>query len=113
MINRIVEWNKARQLHMTPFSWEKEFSFIAEELAEGLRDSHEHDKIDAMADMVVFAIGAMFKRGYDPEIVMDEVLKEIESRKGYFDTEQNKFIKTNSKEDMLKADYERARIKSV
>jgi predicted HAD superfamily Cof-like phosphohydrolase len=38
--------------------------------------------VDAFADIIVFSTGAIIKNGYDPEKVMDEVLKEIESRTG-------------------------------
>lgn len=38
--------------------------------------------VDAFADIIVFSTGAIIKNGYNPEKVMDEVLKEIESRSG-------------------------------
>jgi len=40
------------------------------------------DQLDALADIVVFAVGAMIKLKADPNCVMDETLKEIESRTG-------------------------------
>jgi len=42
----------------------------------------EEDIVDAYADIIVFSIGAIMKLGYDPECVLLEVAKEINSRKG-------------------------------
>jgi len=93
IFDRIVEFNKQRHLLKDP-NWEKEFSFIAEEMSEGLRANDVDGKIDALADIVVFATGAMKKAGYNPNIIMEEVMKHIESDKGYYDDKQGKYIKT-------------------
>ena len=93
IFDRIIEFNAKRNLLKTP-NWEKEFSFIAEELSEGLRANDVEGKLDALADIIVFATGAMKKAGYNPNIIMAEVLQHIESDKGYFDEEQGKWIKT-------------------
>jgi len=45
-------------------------------------------QVDAAADIIVFAIGWIMKLGYDPNCVLDEVAKEINSRKQ--DPEQKK-----------------------
>ncbi len=105
MFKKIVLWNKERGLIEKGFNHEKEISFIIEELLEstGAYDSISarevaeamsakiisskrevsHEVIvDAFADIIVFATGAIAKLGYDPNIVMDEVYKEINSRKG-------------------------------
>jgi len=42
----------------------------------------EHDIVDAHGDQIVFNVGALMKLGYDPEKVLVEVAKEINSRKG-------------------------------
>ena len=93
LIERIIEFNKTRGL-LKEVNWAKEFSFIAEELSEGLRANTNNDRVDALADIIVFAVGAMKKAGYNPSIVMDEVLLHIESDTGYYDKEQQKQIKT-------------------
>jgi hypothetical protein len=93
IFDRIVEFNVQRHLLKEP-NWQKEFSFIAEEMSEGLRANDVEDKIDALADIIVFATGAIKKAGYNPNIVMEEVMQHIESDKGYFDKEQGKWIKT-------------------
>jgi len=93
ILDRIVEFNKQRHLLNAP-DWQKEFSFIAEEMSEGLRANNVEGKLDALADIIVFATGAIKKAGYDPNIIMEEVLQHIESDTGYFDKEQGKWIKT-------------------
>ncbi len=40
------------------------------------------DTVDAFADIIVFCVGAIMKLGYNPEKVLTEVAKEINSRKG-------------------------------
>lgn len=104
IFERIVEWNRERRLLEFP-SHMKEASFIAEELSEFLRANCVEDRVDAMADIIVFAVGYMAKVGLSPEMVMDECLKHIESRKGYFDEKQGKFIKTTPKEEMYSPRY--------
>lgn len=104
MFQKIVEWNRERGLLDKPFNHPKEVSFIVEEL---LESAGNHDSItarakaekiatditdpeyfdtekavDAFADIIVFATGAIAKLGYHPDKVMDEVYKEINSRSG-------------------------------
>ena len=40
------------------------------------------EKVDAYADIIVFAVGAIMKLGYEPELILKEVAKEIHSRTG-------------------------------
>ena len=42
----------------------------------------EDEKVDAFGDIIVFAVGAILKLGYDPERVLLEIGKEINSREG-------------------------------
>ena len=111
IFGQIVEWNEQRNL-LQKINIENEMSFIAEEMIEGVWDikSEEARKeaknmvkhlfelgndttnrwmpatdeasVDAFADMIVFATGAIAKMGYNPDKVMKEVLKEINSRTG-------------------------------
>ena len=102
--DRIVKWNIERQLIKEP-DLEKETSFVIEELLEmntdmdsktarpiakqitksivqpGYKPTREQ-VLDAAADGIVFLTGLMAKLDADPNKVMDEVLKEIESRAG-------------------------------
>jgi hypothetical protein len=106
LFDRVVEWNHARGLLNRGFDQEREFSFIAEEMLEstGAYDSEsgrarakeiaadimtnvqgEVSKeliMDSFADIIVYAIGAIAKLGYNPSQVMEEVYLEINSRTG-------------------------------
>lgn len=101
---KIVGWNKERGILENELDHVKEASFIIEELLEStgdynsvtareralkyaaeIVDTTPTDKekfVDAFADIIVFATGAIAKSGYDPSKVMDEVFKEIDSRTG-------------------------------
>ncbi|MCD5383113.1 hypothetical protein LR002_03245, partial [Candidatus Gracilibacteria bacterium] len=66
--------------------------------------------VDAAADIIVFATGLIAKMGYDPDVVMDEVLKEIESRKGeIIDGKFVKFKDEEAKKNWYKADFLKAK----
>ncbi len=95
IINRIIEWNKKRNIPRT-FIKEKEIAHITEEITEILRSNSIEGNIDGFADIMVYIIGAIWKMKYDPELVMEEVLKHIESRKGKWDNEINKWVKEES-----------------
>ena len=84
---------------------------ICEELTEYLRATTVEDEINALCDMVVFAINAIEAKGYNAEICMNETLKEIHSRKGDFNPELNKWEKFRTPEAMglwYSADYRKA-----
>ena len=135
---RIVEWNEERNL--IPSNHEvdlgKEMSFIVEELLEMstrmnseeartkaealvviIQDSSytptKEQIVDAAGDIVVFALGLIRKIGYNPTLAMNEVLLEIESRKGSLIN--GKFTKDKSPEAQAlwyKADFNNALISS-
>ena len=131
ILKRIIDWNNQRGLIEKGFNQKNEVSFIVEELLEstgkydslsarekaeeitveilkGEENQNKEEIIDAFADIIVFATGAIGKLGYDPEIVMDEVLKEIESRTGKMI--DGKFVKDLDAK-MYKADFSKAEIK--
>lgn len=113
MFQRIVEWNRERGILNLDFNHVKETSFIIEELLEssghydsltardkattiatdiiGAPNASPEQVVDAFADIVVFATGAMAKLGFEPSKVMEEVYKEINSRTG--EMVDGKFIK--------------------
>ena len=113
IFKKIIEWNRERGLLKKEFNHQKEVSFIIEELLEstGNHDSitartkaeeiatdivtpdyfDDEKVIDAFADIIVFSTGVIAKLGYDPDKVMDEVYKEINSRKG--ELIDGKFVK--------------------
>jgi len=78
----------------------------AEEILGGSENNNKEEIVDAFADIIVFATGSIVKLGYDPEKVMDEVLKEIESRTGKMI--DGKFVKDLNVE-MYKAKLEKCK----
>jgi predicted HAD superfamily Cof-like phosphohydrolase len=74
-------------------------------------EDDEHEKVDGYADVIVFAVGALMKLGYDPELVMEECYKEISSREG--EIVNGKFEKFTDKESVAKwhkADYSECKL---
>ena len=124
ILKKIVEWNNERGLIEKGFNHKNEVSFIIEELLESTgkydsvtareratnisksiinnEDIDSETVVDAFADIIVFATGAIAKIGYDPDKVMDEVFKEIDSRKGSMI--DGKFVK-NLDVEMYSADF--------
>ncbi len=106
------------------FNHQKETSFIIEELLEstghfdsvtardkanelatdivGEPDATPEQVVDAFADIIVFATGAITKLGYDPSKVMEEVYKEVNSRTGQII--DGKFVK-NPDAVLYQADF--------
>lgn len=133
---RIVEWNQERYLIKTPDSINmmKEISFIIEECLEMVTDMNSEQArgmaeelseqimaksngidpkrvVDAACDIKVFSTGIIRKMGYNPDIAMNEVIKEIESRKGKIT--DGKFVKDKSPEAQAlwyKADFDKAKL---
>jgi hypothetical protein len=126
IFQKIIQWNKERGLLDKEFNHQKEVSFIIEELLEstGNHDSitardkaekiandivtpdyfEEEKVIDAFGDIIVFATGVIAKLGYNPDKVMEDIYKEIDSRKGKLidgkfvkDPEATKYIADFSK----------------
>ena len=129
IFDRVVEWSKERGIIPTKkYDYRQEVGFIIEELLESTGKhnsksaSKELDKVldymeidqpgtpeeivDAFGDIIVFASGGIAKLGYDPNKVMDEVLKEIESRTGKIIN--GRFVKDTDVK-MYKADFEKCK----
>ena len=129
ILKRIVDWNNERGLIKKGFNQKVETAHIIEELLEstgnydslsargraeelaeeflqGKENQNKEEIVDAFGDIIVFATGTLAKLGYDPDIVMDEVLKEIESRTGKMI--DGKFVKDLDVK-MYKADFEKAK----
>lgn len=126
---KVLEWNRDRNLLALGFNHKKEASFIVEELLEstgqynsetardkaqayademvGDNKADSEAVIDAFADIIVFATGAIAKSGYDPSKVMDEVYKEINSRTGQL--VDGKFVKDKDAVP-YKADFEQCKL---
>jgi len=134
IFQRIVNWNKERNLIKTPedLNLKNEASFIIEEILEMTSDlksdeANENARkiveeiisdnykpsqeqiVDAAWDIIVFATWIIAKAWYNPDIVMEEILKEIESRK--WKIIDWKFVKDKSPEaqkNWYKADFSKA-----
>ena len=100
---RIIRWNKDRNIPKV-FDSEKEYKMILSELKELEFAETISDEVDAFCDIMVFATGALWKLGYDPDKAMVETLKEIESRGGSFNTKTGKWQKEITGKE-YKADF--------
>lgn len=81
VLDKIVQWNKER--NNVEFIADNEFNMLGEEMDElfaCIQEWNEHEIIDALGDIIVVATGAIHKLGYNPNIAMNETLKEISSR---------------------------------
>ena len=71
----------------------------------------DDEKVDAYCDIVVFAVGAIMKLGYDPEKALLEVSKEINSRTGSMvNGKFEKNLTPEAKALWYKADYNNCKI---
>ena len=132
-LSKVVEWNKERGLDKRPPQRKNATRKLVEELLEynGVtsewmisistfiilifsKDPGDHEKIDALDDLIVIATGEILKSGYDPEKTMDETLKEISSRTGDINTATDKWEKFTTPEAKAlwyTADYTECRLK--
>lgn len=95
---RIKEWSDERLITQQTPDKNGFIAMIVEELGEFLASSDTDGRIDAMADIIVFAYGEIAKYGYDGDKVMNEVIKEISSRVGSYSEETKKWQKDKSPE---------------
>ena len=99
---RIKQWSDERLITQQEPDRNGFISMIIEECGEFLASDTTEDRIDAMADMIVFCYGEIAKYGYDGDKVMDEVIKEISSRTGSYSPETKKWQKDKSPEAQAK-----------
>jgi len=95
---RIKAWSDERLITQQTPDRNGFVAMIVEELGEFIAAQTEEERIDAMADIIVFAYGEIAKYGYDGDKVMDEVIKEIDSRVGAYDPATKKWQKDKSPE---------------
>ena len=71
----------------------------------------DEDKVDAYGDIIVFAIGAIMKLGYNPNEVLVEVGKEINSREGEMvDGKFEKYLDDVHRAKWYKADFTKCKL---
>ena len=111
---RIKDWSDERLITQQTPDRNGFVSMIVEELGEFLESGEKIEgRIDAMADIIVFAYGEIAKYGYNGDKVMDEVIKEISSRVGAYNPETKKWQKDKSPEAQAKwysADFTKCKL---
>ena len=95
---RIKDWSDERLITQQEPDRNGFVAMIVEELGEFIAAESTNGRIDAMADIIVFAYGEIAKYGYDGDKVMNEVIKEISSRVGAYDPATKKWQKDKSPE---------------
>jgi predicted HAD superfamily Cof-like phosphohydrolase len=111
---RIKAWSDERLITQQTPDRNGFISMIVEELGEFLEAGDNIEgRIDAMADIIVFAYGEIAKYGYHGDKVMDEVIKEISSRVGSYNADAKKWQKDKSPEAQAKwykADFTKCKL---
>ena len=80
-------------------------------IATRVKDFTKEMMVDAYCDVIVFAVGAIMKLGYDPEKALAETAKEINSRKGsMMDGKFEKDLSPEAQAEWYKADYSKAEL---
>lgn len=111
-IKGIVDFNISRKLDT--FKGAAEYAMLYEELQEfvtAYAEGNTPEIIDALCDIVVLAVGAMHKLGYDPHEALVQTVLEITSRKGSFDPTTGKWQKDLNQDPLTlyKANYNSAK----
>ncbi len=141
-LDEITRFQTDRDLDKKEFDWSVEATNIVEELLEaiGINDRNvallsvgdmqlrirektqaglviaptKVDQVDAFADVIVFACGALTKLGYDPEKVLLEVGKEINSRQGrMIDGKFTKDKSPEAKKHWYKACFDNCKLSTI
>lgn len=76
-INKLIKWKEDRNIIKPSGQFA---SMIDEEVQEYKDATTEHDKIDAIADIIILSVNELQLKGYNVNKVMNEVFKEINSR---------------------------------
>lgn len=133
-IEQIAHWQKTRNLDMMPYNHYNEIKNIIEECIEAsghyaseasrdmatyivsdnipdhiMSDNKEYP-VDAYCDMIVYAVGAIMKLGYNPSLALNECILEINDRTGSYDIKAGKWVKEPKKPDAYVADYSKAKL---
>ncbi len=99
---RIKDWSDERLITQNEPDRNGFLAMIVEELGEFLEAKTVEGRIDAMADIIVFAYGEIAKYGYHGDKVMNEVIKEISSRTGAYNPDTKKWQKFTDDEAKAK-----------
>ena len=105
IMNKLKEWRETRLLTKPSGSFDK---FIEEELQEYREAKTEHDRIDAIGDIVIFGLNELELEGYNALKVLNEIIKEINSREGTLCPDTGKWLKTTTE---YKANFSNCKLK--
>lgn len=98
-LDQIVQFNKDQNLNV--FNAFNEYDMLAKELQEFLEASQlpdEENQAEELADIIIIAVGAIHKLGYNPSQVLNEKIKVINSRKGELNGITGKWEKDKSQD---------------
>lgn len=112
IIENIVDWNiKRNLLTFDPDNEQRLINEEVEELKKALAENNEHETVDAYCDLIVVAVGALYKLGYNPERALRQTYYEISSRLGSINKSTGKWQKdpNQSPSTLYKANYELAK----
>lgn len=74
-------------------------------------ETKPEDIVDSWNDVIVFAVGAILKLGYDPQCTLNETIKEVSSRTGTIvDGKFQKYTSPEAKAKWVIADYTKCKI---
>lgn len=76
----LAQWRKSRNITAPQGAYVASIQEELEEYTEALNASDEHEMVDALADIMVFTANEMALMGYNLDLVMKQVVKEISSR---------------------------------
>ena len=96
-LESVVEWNKSRNL--TTFKPHTAITLLHREYEELLVHLlNGESTVDDWCDLIVVAAGAIYQQGYNPELSLQETVKEISSRRGSIDPSTGKWEKDRSQD---------------
>jgi len=123
-IQDIVKLNEERYgLSFNPFQAYNKLYEELEEFKEADLNNDNIERVDALNDIIVIAVGEIRKMGYNPESTLNETVKEISSREqdpaqrhrwiseGKHSGEKWLKDKGQDKSKLYKADFSKARIR--
>ena len=111
---QVVDWNTSRNL--TTFNPSTAMILLHREYEELLTHLlNGEPTVDDWCDLIVVAAGAIYQQGYNPELSLQETVKEISSRRGSIDPSTGKWEKQKDQplETLYRADYSKCKYNNV
>jgi len=96
MYKRLESWRHERGLDQVKGNAVNVLKHMLIEITEALEAVVNDDfdeVIDGINDAIIYGVNGLEQMGVNAEVSMDETLKEIESRKGYYNVTEGKFTK--------------------